>query len=155
MRSRLDAYARQRLTPEDFVPLLEYDAEISLEDDHPGLLAGAAKAGAVWLRQSGAGVRGARCQAGAAARVLKEKHMKLRVVPGEKDESGRFQRAQEVLGWRMMERIAQDPLMAGDRLDLAFTLDYNSHPDFGGVQLNLVDYTRSVMTPTAVAAAQR
>ncbi len=32
LRSRLDAYARQRLTPEDFVPVLEYDAEIGLEE---------------------------------------------------------------------------------------------------------------------------
>ena len=32
LRSRLDAYARQRLTPEDFVPVLEYDAEIGLDE---------------------------------------------------------------------------------------------------------------------------
>jgi len=30
---------------------------------------------------------------------------------------------------------AQDPLLAGDVLDLAFTVDYNQHPDFGRVHL--------------------
>ena len=29
LRARLDAYARQRLTPEDFVPAFEYDAEVA------------------------------------------------------------------------------------------------------------------------------
>jgi len=77
------------------------------------------------------------------ARVLKEKHLKLRAVPGEPvARERRFQRAQDVLGWRMAERVAQDPLLAGDVLDLAFTVDYNEHPDFGGVQLNLVDFAR-------------
>ena len=48
----------------------------------------------------------------------------------------------------MAERVAQESLLAGDRLDLAFTLDYNQHPDFGGVQLNLLDFIRSVAMPT-------
>ena len=50
----------------------------------------------------------------------------------------------------MAERAAQNPLLAGDVLDLAFTVDYNQHPEFGGVQLNLVDFARVV--PMAVAA---
>jgi len=75
------------------------------------------------------------------ARVLKEKHIKLRVVPGDPNANGgRFQRAHDVLGWRMADRLAQESLLAGDVLDLVFTVDYNQHPDFGGVQLNLVDY---------------
>ena len=59
----------------------------------------------------------------------------------------------EVLGWRMAERVAQESLLAGDRLDLAFTLDYNQHPDFGGVQLNLLDFSRSVAMPAAAGRA--
>ena len=34
-------------------------------------------------------------------------------------------------------------LLLGDVLDLAFTVDYNTHPDFGGVQLTLVDFARA------------
>ena len=49
----------------------------------------------------------------------------------------------------MAERVAQESLLAGDILDLAFTLDYNQHPDFGGVQLNLVDFTRAIAVPAA------
>ena len=77
--------------------------------------------------------------------------MKLRASPGDPNsDGGRFQRAHDVLGWRMAERVAQDSLLAGDILDLAFSVDYNEHPDFGGVQLSLVDFVRSV--PSSLAA---
>ncbi len=89
------------------------------------------------------------------ARVLKEKHLKLRAVADDpQTNGGRFQRAHDVLGWRMAERAAQNPLLAGDILDLAFTVDYNQHPEFGGVQLNLADFARVAPLATAVAAAE-
>jgi hypothetical protein len=37
-------------------------------------------------------------------------------------------------------------------LDLAFTVDYNSHPDFGGVQLTLIDFARSMNTSACAVA---
>ncbi len=80
LRSRLDAYARQRLTPADFVPMLEYDAEVALEDiKHDFWLAlqklepfGVGNATPVFV------ARGAKLVQ--PARVLKEKHLKLRAV---------------------------------------------------------------------------
>jgi single-stranded-DNA-specific exonuclease len=152
VRSRLDSYARQRLTPEDFIPVLEYDAEISLEDvRHDFWLAlqrlepfGSGNPVPVFVARNAKLVQ--------PARVLKEKHLKLRAIPGKPvGRERRFQPAQDVLGWRMAERAAQDPLLAGDVLDLAFTMDYNEHPEFGGVQLNLVDFVRAA--PVAAAAA--
>ncbi len=75
-------------------------------------------------------------------RILKEKHLKLRVVPTAATGNGGSQRAYEVVGWRMAERATRESLILGDTLDLAFTVDYNAHPDFGGVQLTLVDFCR-------------
>ena len=43
----------------------------------------------------------------------------------------------------MAERLGQANLVVGESLDLAFTLDYNAHPEFGGVQLSMVDFARS------------
>jgi hypothetical protein len=81
--------------------------------------------------------------------------LKLRAVPGDPPAKGqRFQPALDVLGWRMAERTAQDPLLAGDVLDLAFTVDYNEHPDFGGVQLNLVDFARVARVAAVASAAE-
>ena len=155
LRSRLDSYARQRLTPEDFIPVLEYDAEISLDDvRHDFWLAlqrlepfGSGNPVPVFVARNARLVQ--------PARVLKEKHLKLRAVPGDPPaKERRFQPAHDVLGWRMAERTAQDPLLAGDVLDLAFTVDYNEHPDFGGVQLNLVDFARVAPVAAAAGAAE-
>ena len=44
------------------------------------------------------------------------------------------------LGWRMADRIQQAQLLPGDALDIAFTLDQNDHPDFGGLELSLRDF---------------
>jgi single-stranded-DNA-specific exonuclease len=84
-----------------------------------------------------------------APRILKEKHLKLRVVPENND--GRWQKAHEVVAWRMAERATQEALTLGDVLDIAFTLDYNDHPDFGGLQLTLVDFARVADKATAAA----
>jgi single-stranded-DNA-specific exonuclease len=44
------------------------------------------------------------------------------------------------LGWRMAERVQQAQLLPGDAIDVAFTLDYNDHPEFGGLELSLRDF---------------
>ncbi len=75
LRSRLDAYARQRLTPADFVPRAGIRRRDRAGGDHPGLLVGAAKAGAVRRQQSSTGIRGAKFPAGAAgAHAEREAH---------------------------------------------------------------------------------
>ena len=66
LRSRLDAYARQRLTPEDFVPVLEYDAEIALDEINNDFWLALQKLEPFGAGNPDAGVRGAKCQAGAA-----------------------------------------------------------------------------------------
>jgi single-stranded-DNA-specific exonuclease len=156
LRAHLDEYARRLLTPEDFIPELEYDAEVALDEIKHDFWLALQK-----LEPFGIGnqtptfvARNARLIQ--PARIMKEKHIKLRAVPADPDANGgRFQRAQEVLGWRMAERAAKDPLLAGDVLDLAFTVDYNEHPDFGGVQLNLADFVRVESMASAAATAEK
>ena len=45
----------------------------------------------------------------------------------------------DALGWHMAERLQQSPLLAGDTIDIAFTIGHNDHPDFGGLELTLRD----------------
>ena len=142
LRARLEAYARQHLTPLDFIPILDYDCELSLDEVNQRLwesLAG--------LEPFGAGnprpmfvARGVRLLQ--PPRVIKDIHLKLRV--GEGSPNGATRRPQDVVGWRMAERARSESLVVGDRLDLAFTVDYNTHPDFGGVQLTLSDFARTI-----------
>lgn len=141
LRARLDAFARERLTPADFVPVLEYDDELALEAIDAALWEDLRK-----LEPYGAGnplpvFVSRKAKLVQPPKILKDKHLKLRAIPESND--GRWRKAHEVVGWRMAERSAQESLALGDILDLAFTLDYNDHPDFGGVQLTLVDFTRS------------
>ncbi len=53
----------------------------------------------------------------------------------------------DALGWHMAERLQQSPLLAGDAIDIAFTIGHNDHPDFGGLELSLRDFRTC---PTAV-----
>ncbi len=46
----------------------------------------------------------------------------------------------DALGWNMAERLQQSPLLAGDAIDIAFTIGHNDHLDFGGLELTLRDF---------------
>jgi hypothetical protein len=46
----------------------------------------------------------------------------------------------DALGWHMAERLQQTPLLAGDTVDIAFTIGHNDHPEYGGLELSLRDF---------------
>jgi single-stranded-DNA-specific exonuclease len=48
----------------------------------------------------------------------------------------------DALGWHMAEQCQQAGLLPGDALDIAFTIDNNDHPEYGGLELSLRDFTR-------------
>jgi hypothetical protein len=56
------------------------------------------------------------------------------------------------MGWRQAEQMSQAKLLAGDLLDIAFTLDRNDHPEFGGIELTLRDFKTAAVTQNALAA---
>ena len=150
LRARLNAHARERLTTEDFVRLLELENEIELTQITPDVLRTIAS-----LEPFGMGnpepvflARSVRLLL--PPKVLKEKHAKLRVrqevpktSPPEQRSNGKgVQQNFDALAWRMAERIAEEKLLANDLVDLAFTLEENTHPEFGGIQLSVCDLKR-------------
>jgi hypothetical protein len=46
----------------------------------------------------------------------------------------------DALSWHMAERIQQTPLLAGDTIDIAFTVGHTGHPEYGGLELSLRDF---------------
>jgi single-stranded-DNA-specific exonuclease len=56
----------------------------------------------------------------------------------------------DALGWHMGERLQQTPLLAGDAIDIAFTIGHNDHPDFGGLELTLRDFKVRLAAPEPV-----
>jgi len=48
----------------------------------------------------------------------------------------------------------QSPLLAGDAIDIAFTVGHNDHPEYGGLELTLLDFVQS-KPPRASAPAMQ
>jgi single-stranded-DNA-specific exonuclease len=146
LRAHLDAYARLRLTLADFDPTLGCDSELSLDQVTPELFQAVQR-----LQPFGVGnpqpvfaARAVRLMA--PPRILKEKHVKLKLGPAVTNNlqptTGNWRNAITIdaLGWHMAERCQQAGLLPGDNFDIAFTIDNNDHPDYGGLELSLRDF---------------
>ena len=183
LRTRLDEFARSRLTLADFEPVLELDGELSLAEVTPELYQALEMLEPYGMSNPEPvfATRGA--QLVAPPKILKEKHVKLKLRAGQvprpeespelstaailatprchpdgaairRDERGaavvevqgntlrtdfRSRIAFDALGWHMAERLQQSPLLAGDSVDIAFTIGQNDHPEYGGIELSLRD----------------
>jgi len=49
----------------------------------------------------------------------------------------------KAMGWGLRESCDRLQLLAGDRLDIAYSLGMNDHPEFGGLELTLRDVRRT------------
>jgi single-stranded-DNA-specific exonuclease len=67
---------------------------------------------------------------------------RIRASAASKSEGWRKAISYNAVGWRMAERVQQAQLLPGDAVDIAFTVGYNDHPDFGGLELTLRDFKR-------------
>ena len=195
LRARLDDYARAHLTLADFEPSLGFDAELSLDRVTPeffNLLQRLEPFG-VGNPQPVFAARAVRLKA--SPRVIKDKHVKLKLSPAIGSlsrrpdgpdlailttprcdpDSAALRRSEvreatdnrqstdtkwrnaitfDALGWRMAERCRQAGLLPGDALDIAFTIDNNHHPEYGGLELSLRDFTRLEKAADKSSAAE-
>ena len=55
----------------------------------------------------------------------------------------------------MAERCQQAGLLPGDTLDIAFTIENNDHPEYGGLELSLRDFARPEKTAGGTTAEQK
>jgi single-stranded-DNA-specific exonuclease len=148
LRERLNNFAQERLSPEDLVPQASIDAEIPLYAVTPEL-----RQNLLRLEPFGQGnpepvFLSRAINLLVPPRTIKEKHIKLRV--NQPRPEGRVGFSYEAMGWRMAERAQAELLQPGDQLDLAFKVTVNEHPDFGGLELVLEDFRRSVPAAAAV-----
>ncbi len=146
LKSRLRAYAREKLAVRAPERLLRIHAELPLDRITP-LVAG-------WLRKLEPLGHGnpepvflaRRVRLVAAPRVLKEKHLRLELSQ-ESSHSGASddgqagspspQRAMRAVGWGLAERAAQLGLRQASLIDLAYRIRENDHPEFGGLELEI------------------
>jgi single-stranded-DNA-specific exonuclease len=169
LRIHLDRYARERLSIADFEPILAVDAELSLDQITPELFQALKRLEPFGMGNPEPVFSARDVRMMTPVRVIKDKHVKLRLGAAlEKDsQAGDLTEAAvlatprchpdsaalshrnggwkksisyNALGWRMAEAFEQAKLLPGDTLDIAFTLDHNDHPEFGGLELSLKDF---------------
>jgi single-stranded-DNA-specific exonuclease len=154
--THLDAYARARLTLTDFEPILDVDCELPFDQIGHDLFQVLRRLEPFGMGNPEPVFAAHNLRVMAMPRVIKEKHVKLKLSTQDEDlgEAGVLPRVHaqssdhgwrksivhDALGWRMAERIQQAELLPGDALDIAFTLDHNDHPEFGGLELSLRDF---------------
>lgn len=155
LQQSLDAYARARLTLDDFIPVVNIDAHMQIETITPQFMEALGK-----LEPFGTGnpepLFSATARLAEPPRVLKDKHLQLRLSPIDGVAAGwRKSLKYKAMAWRLADRVEQEKVLAGDSLEVAFTLDHNDHPEFGGIELSVRDFHLSqTMRTTAAPAGQ-
>jgi len=178
LRAQLDAFARTRLTLADFDPVIEVEAELDLSEITPTLFQMLRLLEPYGTGNHEPAFSACNVRLVAPPKILKDKHIKLKLKAGEREPAQpelsavailatprchpdgaairRTEKAEaggappraarelrtvfDTLGWNMAERLQQSPLLAGDAIDIAFTIGHNDHPDLGGLELSLRDF---------------
>jgi single-stranded-DNA-specific exonuclease len=186
LRTRLDQFARTKLTLADFEPVLDLDEEMSLVDVTPELFQALQLLEPYGMANPEPVFAARGVQLCAPPRILKDKHIKLKLRAGQvaiaedaeelspaailatprcHPDGAAIRRSEreaaavplrtenrelradfrsritfDSLGWNMAERVQGHQLLAGDSIDIAFTIGNNDHPEYGGLELTLRDY---------------
>lgn len=141
LRAALDTFARTKLTPADFVPQLRTDTEVRLDELTREWIDCVSRLEPFGMGNPEPVFVARNLRVLQPPKIMKEKHIKLRV--SQTADNGKQQRAFDAIGWRMAEQMQSQPLLLGDVIDVAFKLDENQHPDFGGLQLVMCDYAKA------------
>ncbi|HYL93388.1 MAG TPA: single-stranded-DNA-specific exonuclease RecJ [Alphaproteobacteria bacterium] len=140
LKERVDAYARGHLSDKDFLPELAIDAKIELSEVTPRLMETLQRLGPFGQGNPEPVFSSSAVSLVSPPKIIKEKHIKLKV---NQTVDARSSYNYEAVGWRMAERLTTEALAPGERLDLAFTVTMNFHPDFGGLELSLEDFRKT------------
>jgi len=142
LRSRMELYAKSRAIDEEAAQEnIECDAELRLSEITPDFLSAIELLGPfgngnpepLWVSH---GVRLA-----SAPKVVKERHLRLSVE--DPDDGARFGGMAWSRRSNWVELAQQEKWTEGDRMDMAYRLRHNRHPDFGGWEMEVFDLRRA------------
>lgn len=131
LKRRLAACAAERLAAREPERILNIHAELPL-NQITAVLAG-------WLRKLEPLGHGnpepvfVACNARvvSAPRIMRERHLRLELATNDKSAATR------AVGWDMAARAAELGLAQGSRIDVAYRIRENLHPDFGGLEVEM------------------
>ncbi len=134
LRAAMATYSLAHLSDELLGRAIVCDAELALDRITPALFRQLRL-----LEPTGIGngepifvTRGARIAA--EPRYIKEEHVRLQLTAG--------MAAYAALAWRWGDRVRAMALKPGDRVAIAYKLRENEHPEYGGLELELIDLER-------------
>ncbi len=137
LRQRLRAYTAEKLANREPERILKIHAELPL-DRITSVLVG-------WLRKLEPLGHGnpepvfvaRRVRLLSAPRVMKERHLRLELT----QETGSTGKTRAV-GWNLAARAMELGLIEGDLVDVAYRIRENDHPEYGGLEVDLLGFER-------------
>ena len=137
LKHRLSIHAAERLAARDPEQVLAIHAALPIDRITPVLVG--------WLRKLeplGHGnpepifiARNVRLLA--PLRIMKERHIRLELAQDGTTSNARLSDAVRAVGWGMAFRAAELGLAQGSRIDLAYRIRENIHPDYGGIEVEI------------------
>jgi len=140
-RSRLDAYARARLQPEDLRPRLRIDAELDLHEIDDRLVGGLAQLGPFGAGNPRPVFHARSVEVARGPRTIKERHIRMSLR-----QDGRVLQA---MAWRAADAA---PFFEANRaaLDVAFSVEESEFRGERYVELHLADARLPTGVPVVV-----
>ncbi len=135
LREAMVRYAAEHVRDEDLRPPVHCDGELPLDHVTPALGRALERLEPFGMGNPEPCFAAYDVQIVAEPRYMKERHCKLQLAQG----AARF----AALGWGWGERVRAMELAPGDRLDLAYRLRQNEHPEWGGIELEIVDLRKT------------
>ena len=133
LRQRMIEYAAVNLAAKSLTPTLDCDAYLPLDQISPQIYAAIDRLQPYGMDNQEPLFIAKNVIVAGEVRVLKERHIKLRLAIGKGDTTI------SALAWRWAGRIAALGIVEGSRIDIAYRLRCNRHPEFGGVELEIQD----------------
>jgi single-stranded-DNA-specific exonuclease len=133
LRQRLNEYAAVHLTEESLDPALLCDAFLPIEEITPQLYAALQRLHPTGMDNEDPLFIATNVVVVGEPRILKDRHIKLLLAAQQGSSTI------PALAWRWAERIAALAVSSDTRLDIAYRLRHNDHPEYGGIELEIED----------------
>lgn len=131
LRERLAAYAEINLSEADLGSPLMCDALLPIEEVTESVYSWLRKLDPCGMDNEEPIFMAGNLLIASAPRVMKEKHLRLQL---------RLEKTTlPAIGFNCAERFAPLQLVQSNRIDLAYKIRRNDHPDFGGLELEIAD----------------
>ena len=141
LREHLEAYAARVITPAIAARKLNCHAELPLTGITPVLFQALSNLQPTGLGNQEPVFVAHAVTLNAPPRIMKEKHIRLRLSQaGVGAQTATF----SALGWDWAGRVAAMGIEERAIIDIAYKLRHNDHPEYGGLELEIVDLRRAM-----------